>query len=207
MVGSYVQLISRRYKGKLDEDADEFIEYAVDGARRMQNMINDLLTYSRVGTRGSPFEQIDCEMVIENVTMDLSILIEENNALLTHDPLPVVWADEVQLIQLFSNLIGNSIKYRRADDPKVHISVEKRCDEFIFSLRDNGIGIDPLYKDNIFNVFSRMDKRQSGTGIGLAVCMKIVQRHGGRMWVESEINKGSTFYFTIPTKRRFDNGK
>ncbi|MDY6864447.1 MAG: PAS domain S-box protein [Halobacteriota archaeon] len=205
MVGSYVQLISRRYKGRLDDDADEFIEYAVDGARRMQNMINDLLTYSRVGTRGSPFKQINCEEIIRNVTIDLSILIEENNASITHDPLPVVWADEVQLIQLFSNLIGNSIKYRREDNPKVHISVEKSADNWLFSVQDNGMGIDSVYKENIFNVFSRMDKRQSGTGIGLAVCMKIVKRHGGNIWVKSELNKGSTFYFTIPTRRKFDD--
>jgi len=207
MVGSYVQLLSRRYKGELDSDADEFIEYAVDGARRMQNMINDLLTYSRVETRGSPFERTDCEGVIKNVIIDISLLIEENDASITHDHMPTVLADEVQLIQLFNNLIGNAIKYRRDEQPKIHISVENSSDEWIFSVQDNGIGIDQTHKDNIFKVFGRMDKKQSGTGIGLAVCMKIVQRHGGRMWVESELNKGSVFYFTIPIKRNEDDGE
>jgi signal transduction histidine kinase/DNA-binding response OmpR family regulator len=207
MVTSYVQLLARRYQGKLDADADEFIAYAVDGATRMQALINDLLAYSRVGTRGKPFEPTDCEAVLDQALANLQVAIEDNGAVVTHDPLPTVMADGTQLVQLFQNLIGNAIKFRGDESPRVHISAHRqsaienrKSDEWVFSVRDNGIGIDPEYHERIFIIFQRLHTREEypGTGIGLSVCRKIVERHGGRIWVESQPGKGSTFYFTIP---------
>ena len=228
MVSSYMQLLERRYKGKLDADADDFIEFAVDGAKRMQALINDLLTFSRVGTRGEPFKMTDCEDVLEQVLANLEVAISESGAVVTHDLLPTVAADASQLTQLFQNLIGNAIKFRGDESPRVHISTTKgtgirdqrseirdresestnyelqttNYEAWAFSVADNGIGIDPEFFDRIFVIFQRLHGRDeySGTGIGLAVCKKIVERHGGRMWVESEPGKGSTFYFTIPAK-------
>jgi light-regulated signal transduction histidine kinase (bacteriophytochrome) len=206
MVASYVQLLARRYQGNLDADADEFITYAVDGASRMQRLINDLLAYSRVGTRGKPFEPTNCEAVLDQSLANLQMAIEENGAVVTHDLLPTVTADVTQLIQLFQNLIGNAVKFRGEESPRIHISasetfeVSKTSKVWRFSVQDNGIGIDPEYHDRIFLIFQRLHTREEypGTGIGLAVCKKIVERHGGRIWVESQSGKGSTFYFTIP---------
>ena len=201
MVGSYVQLLSRRYSGKLDSDADEFIDYAVDGAKRMQGMINDLLTYSRVGTKGKPFEPTDCEIILDQALTNLSMAISESSAVVTHDPLPTVPADDTQLVQLFQNLLGNAIKYMGKETPNIHVFAERKLNNWVFSVKDNGIGIDPNYWGYVFNIFRRLhDKEHSGTGIGLAVCKRIVERHGGRIWVESELGKGSTFYFTIPVR-------
>jgi signal transduction histidine kinase/DNA-binding response OmpR family regulator len=211
MVASYVQLLARRYQGRLDADADEFIAYAVDGATRMQALINDLLAYSRVGTRGKPFEPTNCEAILEQALTNLQVAIEENGAALTHDLLPTVMADATQLTQLFQNLIGNAIKFRGEESPHIHISAHRpsaienrQCDEWVFSVRDNGIGIDPEYHERIFMIFQRLHTREEypGTGIGLAICRKIVERHGGRIWVESQPGKGSTFYFTIPMIER-----
>ncbi|MCP2606550.1 ATP-binding protein [Candidatus Aminicenantes bacterium AC-708-I09] len=204
MVASFVQLLAKRYKGKLGPDADEFIKYAVEGANRMQKMINDLLLYSRVETRGKPFIPTDCEKVLEKVIANLKVSIEERGAIVTHDELPIVMADESQLIQLFQNLISNAIKFCDKKTPRIHISVNKKNDEWVFSVKDNGIGIDPEYKDRIFQIFQRLHLRDEypGTGIGLAICKKIVERHGGRIWVESKVGEGSTFYFTIPIRRR-----
>jgi PAS domain S-box-containing protein len=200
MVASYMQLLERRYKDKLDSDAKEFINYAVDGSKRMQRLINDLLMYSRVGTRGKPFEQTDCNTVLDKALNNLKIAIEERKALVTHDPLPTVMGDPTQLIQLFQNLIGNAIKFCNGRRPEVHIGVESKSGDWLFSVRDNGIGIAPEYFERIFVIFQRLHNKEeySGTGIGLAVCKKIVERHGGRIWVESELGKGTTFYFTIP---------
>jgi PAS domain S-box-containing protein len=199
MIASYVQLLARRYKGKLDADADDFIAYAVDGASRMQRMINDLLAYSRVGTRGKPFEPTDCQAVLDQVLANLKVAIEESSAMITHDPLPMVMADESQMAQLFQNLINNAIKFRGEASPRVHISAEQKEKDWVFSVRDNGIGIDPQYHERIFMIFQRLHDRGEypGTGMGLAICKKIVERHGGRIWVESELGKGSIFYFTI----------
>lgn len=200
MVSSYVKLLERRYKDKLDKDADEFIAYAVDGANRMQGLINDLLTYSRVGTKGKPFEPTDSETVFKLATDNLKVAIEESGAVITHDSLPTVMADSSQLIQLLQNLIGNGVKFRGEEPLKINVSAAKKENEWLFSVSDNGIGIDPKDKERIFQIFQRLHNRNEyqGTGIGLAVSKKIVERHGGRIWVESKPKKGSTFYFTIP---------
>ncbi len=204
MVVSYVQLLQRRYQGKLDSDADEFIAYAVDGTIRMQGLINDLLTYSRVGTRGRTFEPTECQAVLDRALANLQVAIQESGIQITSDPLPTVMADGSQLSQLFQNLIGNAIKFRTDVPPRVHISVQDRRDEWLFSIRDNGIGIASESSGRVFEVFKRLHSKKEypGTGIGLAICKKIVERHGGSIWVESEPGQGSTFYFTIPKKVR-----
>lgn len=198
MVASYTQLLARRYRGKLDSNADEFIAFAVDGVTRMKRLINDLLTYSRVGTRGKEFATVDCERVLEEALGDLRLAIEESGADVTHDPLPAVTGDEVQFAQLFQNLIANAIKFRSERTPHVHVGVARGDGEHVFSVSDNGIGFEPQYRDRVFVVFQRLDTRFPGTGIGLAICKKIVERHGGRIWVESEPDKGTTVHFTIP---------
>jgi len=200
MVASYMQLLQRRYQGKLDADADEFIAYAVDGARRMQALINDLLAYSRVSSRGKPFEPIDCEVVLDEALANLQMAIEESGAVIAHDPLPTVMADGTQLIQLFQNLIGNAIKFQNGRAPHVHVSTERQAGEWVFSVGDNGIGIDQRYHERVFAIFQRLHTREEypGTGIGLAICKRIVERHGGRIWVESQSGEGSTFHFAIP---------
>ena len=200
MISSYVQLLERRYKGKLDTDADEFIGFAVDGANRMQRLINDLLMYSRVGTRGKPFEPTDCNAVLGQTRANLSMAIEESRTVVTSDELPTITADEGQMVQLFQNLIGNAIKFCGDNAPRIHVSAEQNEDEWVFSVIDNGIGIDPEYYERIFSIFQRLHGKNHypGTGIGLAVCKKIVERHGGRIWLMSEHGKGSTFYAAIP---------
>jgi PAS domain S-box-containing protein len=200
MVSSFTQLLGQRYKGKLDKDADEFIGYAVEGANNMQRLINDLLSFSRVGTRGKPPELISVDTVLDRALDNLKLAIEESQAVVERDSLPTVAVDDVQLIQIFQNLIANAIKFRGDEPPRIRIAAEARGNEWVFSVRDNGIGIDPQYLDRIFIIFQRLHERGKypGTGIGLAVCKKIVQRHGGRIWVESELGKGSTFYFSLP---------
>ena len=204
MVASYVQLLERRYKGKLDPDADEFIAYAVDGANRMRGLIDDLLTYSRVGRLGKPFEPTDLESTLDIVLLNLQASIADSGAVVTHDKLPVVMADVGQLVQLFQNLIGNAIKFHGKEPPRVHVSVQVKENEYLFSVRDNGIGIAPEYFDRLFKIFQRLHTREEypGTGIGLAICKKIVERHGGRIWIESQVGKGSTIYFTLNKQKR-----
>lgn len=201
MVASYVQLLSRRYKGKLDDDADDFINYAVDGATRMQNLINDLLMYSRVGTRERKMEVIDSGQVFEQTLQHLQPLIQETGAEVTQGELPAVTVDPSQLLQLFQNLLSNAMKFRHPDrSPHVHVGVESRPHEWLFIVRDNGIGIAPEFTDRIFLIFQRLHRKSDypGTGIGLAICKKIVERFGGRIWVEASPGVGATFYFTIP---------
>jgi PAS domain S-box-containing protein len=200
MVASYTQLLAKRYHGKLDADADEFIGYAVDGATRMQRLIKDLLAYSRVTTKGQAFERVDCKELLKEVLSDLRLAVEESRAVVTQGALPIVMADGVQLRQLLQNLIGNAIKFRSEEAPWVHVSAERRNNEWLFSVRDNGIGIDPEYAERIFIIFQRLHNREEypGTGIGLAMCKKIVERHGGHMWVKSQLGEGATFYFTLP---------
>jgi PAS domain S-box-containing protein len=199
MVSSYTQLLARRYQGRLDADADEFIAFAVDGASRMQGLITDLLAYSRVGTRGKKFAPTDFAIVLEAALVNLKAAIGESGAVVTHDPLPTLRADKTQVTQLFQNLIANAIKFHGEETPRIHISAESKSNEWLFSLRDNGIGIEPQYADRIFAIFQRLHTREEypGTGIGLAICKKTVERHGGRIWVESQPGTGSTFHFTI----------
>jgi PAS domain S-box-containing protein len=200
MIGSYLQLLQRRYHGELDDKADKYIDFAVDGASRMQNLINDLLEFSRVTTRAKEFKSIDCEFILNQVLSNLEVSINENEAIISHNSLPTVMADFTQLTQVFQNLISNAIKFRSEKTPKITISAREENDNWIFSVADNGIGIDPEHCDRIFEVFKRLHKRREypGTGIGLSICKKIVERHGGHIWVESEHNNGSIFYFTLP---------
>ena len=200
MVTSYVQLLARRYQNRLDSDAEEFINFAVDGATRMHTLINGLLAYSRVGTRGKPFEPTNCETILQQSLDNLKMTMEESGAVVTHDSLPTVMADDLQLGQLFQNLIGNAIKFHGEEPPRVHVSAKPDGNQWVFSVRDNGIGIAPEFTERIFIIFQRLHGKEKypGTGIGLAVCKKIVECHGGRIWVESELGKGATFYFTLP---------
>ncbi|MBD2516096.1 GAF domain-containing protein [Nostoc sp. FACHB-973] len=242
MVTSYLQLLERRYKNQLDVNADEFINYAVDGARRMQTLINDLLNYSRVSTRGQPFKRVDCNLVLKQAIANLKLAIADSKALITYDTLPEVMADATQLTQVFQNLIANAIKFCQNQQPEIHIGVGSgewgvgsegdegvggdegvRGDEqentssfpsspsspplptpneYLFSVRDNGIGLESQYAERIFIIFQRLHGRDKypGTGIGLAICKKIIERHDGRIWVESKVGQGSTFYFTLPDR-------
>jgi light-regulated signal transduction histidine kinase (bacteriophytochrome) len=199
MVTSYTQLLEKRYGDKLDPDAHQFISYAVDGGKRMQGLINDLLAYSRVGTRGKELEATDCEAILNRVLVDLQASIGDSGAVVTHDPLPTVAADPSQLGQVFQNLLSNAIKFCSDKSPKVHIGADQKDGEWLFHVRDNGIGIDPKYFDRLFVIFQRLHTREEypGTGIGLAICKKIVERQGGRIWVESQPGEGSAFYFTL----------
>ncbi|NEQ13368.1 MAG: GHKL domain-containing protein, partial [Moorea sp. SIO3E2] len=199
-ISSYTQLLAKKYQSNLDAQADKYIHYIVDGATNMQQLIQDLLSFSRVGTHGKELAATDCEVVLNRVLDNLNVAIIESDAIVTHDSLPVVMGDDIQLSQLLQNLIGNAIKFRSQELPRVHISAELKAKEFIFSVRDNGIGIEPEYFERIFTIFQRLHTRREypGTGIGLAVCKKIVERHGGKIWVESELGVGTTFYFSIP---------
>ncbi len=200
-INSFSQLIAKRYTGKLDEDGDEFIEFITSAAHRAQALIQDLLAYSRVGTHGKPFVETDCQQVLDAVLDNLQLVIEERNARIEHDPLPRVMGDEVQLIQLFQNLLGNALKFQ-ADGQSPHVQIRVRqldSGEWQFGIQDNGIGIEPEFFDRIFVIFQRLHgvDEYKGTGIGLAICKKIVERHGGRIWVESQVGSGTTFLFTI----------
>jgi PAS domain S-box-containing protein len=199
MVSSYTQLLAQRYAGRLDADADEFIAFAVDGATRMQRLIQDLLAYSRIGTERMEVRQISSQTALDRALANLGGAIEESGVRITNDPLPTLPADKTQLIQLFQNLIGNAIKYRGASDPKVHISARETRGRWQFSIRDNGLGIESQYHDRIFGMFQRLHNRNefSGTGIGLAICRKIVERNGGEISVSSEPGRGSTFHFSL----------
>jgi PAS domain S-box-containing protein len=201
-ISSYTQLLSRRYKGQLDDDADEFISYAVDGANRMEQLIDDLLEYSRVGTRGKPFEQADTKEVLRRVLKILHASIDESQAKISFNGMPTVIADTMQLGQLFQNLVGNAIKFRSDRPLEIQIESEREGEEWHFVFSDNGIGIEAKYFDRIFQIFQRLHSRDKypGTGIGLALCKRIVDRHGGRIWVESEAGVGSSFHFTLPEK-------
>jgi light-regulated signal transduction histidine kinase (bacteriophytochrome) len=195
--------MAQRYKGRLDSDADEFIGYAVDGASRMQRLIQDLLAYSRAGTNGEALHEISSESALKEALANLRAPIAESGAVVTHDSLPALTTDETQLAQVFQNLVGNAIKYRSVEIPRVHISATKNGgNEWIFSVRDNGLGIDPQYFVRIFILFQRLHGQEDfkGTGIGLAICKKIVERLGGTIWVESQPEKGSTFCFTLPER-------
>jgi signal transduction histidine kinase len=198
-ISSFTQLIAKRYQEKLDDKGREFINFAVDGCKRMQTLINDLLAFSRVGTQGNPLVPVGCDAALDRVLKSLKIAIADSGAVITRDALPVVLGDEGQLCQLFQNLVGNAIKFRGETAPKVHISAERKGAEWKITVRDNGIGIAAEQSDRIFVIFQRLHTRTQypGTGIGLAICKKIAERHGGRIWVEPSPGGGSTFCFTI----------
>jgi light-regulated signal transduction histidine kinase (bacteriophytochrome) len=200
MVAAYTQLLAERYRGKLDEQADKYIDYAVDGAKRMQALIQDLLTFSRVGRTESDVARADGTAVVEQALLNLGSAIRESGAVVNSDRLPVVMANNSLLIQLFQNLIANAIKFRGSEPPLIHIVAEKNSDQWVFSVADNGIGIAPEFQDHIFTIFKRLHTRREypGNGIGLAICRKIVEQHGGRIWVTSQQGQGSIFRFTLP---------
>jgi light-regulated signal transduction histidine kinase (bacteriophytochrome) len=209
VVAGFVKLLEKRYKDKLDEKAHEFIEYSIDGVKRMQMLIKDLLEYSQVGTKGRTFKPVNCSVALEQAIYNLHTALEESGTELTYDLLPTVMADASQMSRLFQNLIGNAIKFHGEAPPRVHVAAEKASEAsgtpevWKFSIRDNGIGMEPQYLERIFVIFQRLHERDKypGTGIGLAICKKIVQRHGGRIWAESKPGEGSTFYFTLPKPR------
>jgi two-component system, chemotaxis family, sensor kinase Cph1 len=201
MITSFLQLLEQRYKDQLDEDANEFISFAVDGAKRLDNMIMDLLEYSRVANKEMLYTDLDMQEIIEQVIGNLNLLIDENSAQITYDSLPTIRADENQMLRLFQNLIENAIKYRQEETPQIYISADKQDGNLLFSVKDNGIGIDAKHLERIFTIFKRLHTHEEyeGTGIGLAIAQRIVHQHGGEIWAESQIGNGTTFYFTIPT--------
>jgi signal transduction histidine kinase len=199
-VTNFVQLLAGRYRGRLDPDADDFIRFTVDGTTRMARLIDDLLEFSRAGRADQPMQPTNCREILAKALSNLDVAIKESGAVVRHDGLPTVQGDPTQLTQLFQNLIGNAVKFRGADTPEVRLSAERRGGEWLFSVCDNGIGIAPEYAERIFVIFQRLHGRDvyPGTGIGLAICKRIVSRHGGRIWVESQLGRGSTFCFTLP---------
>ena len=200
LISSYTHLLEKRYKGKLDADADEFIGYTVESTTRMQRLISDLLAYSRVSMHARPFDQVDLNEALKQALFNLQIAIEETQALITQDNLPVLNVDAAQMAQLFQNLIGNAIKFHGQEPPRIHVSARQAGEMWIIAVKDNGIGINPRFSDRIFVLFQRLHDRNeySGTGIGLAICKRIVERHQGKIWVDSEPGQGATFYFTLP---------
>jgi signal transduction histidine kinase len=200
-VGGFVELLQMRYQNQLDEKADSYIGFAVDGVNRMHHLINDLLAYSRVETLGTDFSKVDCNQAVDEAVKNLTTTIASSAAKVTRQQLPSLTADYMQMVQLFQNLVSNAIKFRRDQPPRVQISAV-RSDDWVFSVQDNGIGIDPKYADRIFVIFQRLHHRDEypGTGIGLAICKRIVERHGGRIWFESKMGEGTTFFFTLPDK-------
>jgi hypothetical protein len=198
-ISSFTQLLAKRYQDKLDDKARDFINFAVDGCKRMQTLINDLLAFSRVGTQGKDLVRVGCDAVLDRVVRSYKVAIEESGAVITREALPVVQADEVQLAQLFQNLIGNAIKFRGKEPPQIQVSAERSGGRWKISVRDNGIGIAPEHGERIFVIFQRLHTKTQypGTGIGLAMCKKIAERHGGRIWVEPSPEGGSIFYFTL----------
>jgi light-regulated signal transduction histidine kinase (bacteriophytochrome) len=199
-MASFAQLLQKRYQGKLDANADDFTRFIVDGASRMHKLINDLLGYSRVGSRRKDYVPTDCTKAFNQAVANLHMAVTESGAVVTHAPLPTVPCDEAQLIQVFQNLVGNGIKFRESAAPRVHVAAERRTSEWVFSVKDNGIGIDPQYFSRVFEVFQRLHNctEYPGSGIGLAIAKKIVEQHGGRIWVESKLHQGATFFFTLP---------
>jgi light-regulated signal transduction histidine kinase (bacteriophytochrome) len=200
MVASYTQLLERRYKGQLDERADKYIYYAIDGAKRMQDLINDLLDFSRISTRGEKFTKTDINLVLENIINSLSVRIKETDAHIKIGKMPVINADSAQIERLFLNLISNALKFMKPDEqPLIEIEAETQDGSWLFRVKDNGIGIDKKFSEKVFVIFQRLHgaNQYKGTGIGLAICKRIVQRHEGKIWFESEENKGTTFYFTL----------
>ncbi|MFW9901272.1 MAG: ATP-binding protein [Candidatus Thorarchaeota archaeon] len=200
---SFSQLLEDKYKNKIDKDGKEFIHFITDGAKKMNTLIKDLLSYSRITTHAKPSKLTNLESILKDALFNLQESIKESGAVITYDKMPILKVDKTQFTQLFQNLLSNAIKFRRKETPKIHIGVNKINDEWIFSVKDNGIGIESKFFDKLFNIFYRLHTKEEypGTGIGLPICKKIVQRYGGKIWVESEIGKGSTFFFTIFPKK------
>jgi PAS domain S-box-containing protein len=203
MIISFLSLLDKRYKDQLDDDANEFIKYSIDGANRMDMMIDDLLEYSRIQSQEEKFEYLQSDKILETVLSNLKSLIKDNNTIITYDPLPLIFANEQQMIQLFQNVVANAIKYRTERNPEIHISAENTDEGYMFCIKDNGIGIDKKQLKRIFTIFQRLHSRDEyeGTGIGLAISKKIIEKHRGKIWAESELGKGSKFCFTIPNLR------
>ena len=205
MVASYVQLLERRYRGRLDQNADEFIGFAVEGAKRMQTLINDLLSYSRVGMHGATFREVDLGVLFAQVLEDLQLVMKAEGATVERGALPVLWADETQMRQLLLNLIGNALKFRRKTEaPVIRVTADRDAQEWRICFRDNGIGFEPRFRERIFTIFQRLHPREDypGTGLGLALCRRIVEGHGGRIWAESELGQGALFTVSLPENRR-----
>ncbi|MGB8233266.1 MAG: ATP-binding protein, partial [Methanobacterium sp.] len=202
MITSFLQLLKRRYANELDDDANDFINYAVEGAKRLDMMINDLLEFSKIGTQERELEYLHSDKIVEQVLTNLETKIRDTNAEITHDSLPIIYANEYQMIQLFENIIDNAIKFHGRKNPKIHISAKKEADEYIFAVKDNGIGIEKQHLERIFNIFQRLHSRREydGLGMGLPISQRIIQEHKGKIWAISTPGKGSTFYFTIPIK-------
>jgi PAS domain S-box-containing protein len=200
MITTFLQLLERRYSDQLDKDANEFIGFAVDGAKRLNEMINDLLEYSKVTSKEIEIHPVNIETILKNILINIKVQIDENKAVITHDPLPIINCDENLIFLLLQNLIANAIKYRGIENPKIHISIIKQKEQYLFSVKDNGIGIDPEHLERIFTIFQRLhpNHKYEGTGIGLAIAHKIVEQHNGKIWAKSQQGKGTTFYFTIP---------
>jgi light-regulated signal transduction histidine kinase (bacteriophytochrome) len=203
MVGSYMELLARRFRDRIDETGREFIDFAIDGADRMKRLIQALLEYSRVESRGGDFAPTDCGRILEEALENLSLAIEETGAKITADPLPVVIGDPTQLVQLLQNLVGNAVKFHGEASPEIHVGARREGGQWVLSVSDRGIGIEPEYFERIFIIFQRLHSaaQRPGTGIGLSICKKIVERHGGKMWLESEVGKGSTFHFSLPARK------
>ena len=199
-VRSYAELLERRYQGQLDEKADKYIDYIVSGATRMQVLITDLLAYLAVDNKEMSLEETDLDALLAQVLADIDMLVQENTAVITHDPLPQLEADPSQLRTLLQNLISNALKFRGEEPPQVHVGVERQEAEWLFSIADNGIGIEEQYLERIFVIFQRLHTKETypGTGIGLAICKKVVENHNGRIWLTSTPGQGTTFYFTLP---------
>jgi light-regulated signal transduction histidine kinase (bacteriophytochrome) len=209
MIASYTALLRKRYGDRLDAEAQEFIQYAVDGAVRLQALIHDLLAYSRLGTRGAPFDKVVTLDTLHGALRNLQMAVDEHCALVTHDALPPVHGDAVQIVQVWQNLLSNAIKFRGTESPKIHITAQSRPQDVLFAVQDNGMGIAPEHAERIFVIFQRLHSREkySGTGIGLAICKKVIERHGGRIWVESRPEVGATFFFTLPHPQADGGGK
>ncbi|NHJ24589.1 MAG: GHKL domain-containing protein [Candidatus Lokiarchaeota archaeon] len=202
-ITSFSQLLEEKYQDKIDKDGKEFLYFITDGAKKMNNLIKDLLLYSRITTHAQPPTPNNLEIILKDALFNLHEAIKESGATITYDKLPILTVDKTQFLQLFQNFVSNAIKFRREEPPKIHIRAELVNNEWLFSIKDNGIGIESKYFDRLYNIFYRLHTKEEypGTGIGLPICKKIVQRYGGKVWVESELGKGSTFYFTIPIKK------
>ena len=200
MVERYTRILAEDYKGKLDGQADELLGFAHEGARRLQDLIDGLLAFSRLDGSGRPFQRVESTELLERVLADLGGMIAESGARITHDSLPAIEVDPGQIVQLLRNLLGNALKFRAGDPPRIHVSATRLRGEWIFAVQDNGIGMAPEEAKTVFNLFARLCPEVPGSGVGLAVCRKIVERHGGRIWVESQPGQGSTFFFSLPAE-------